>query len=120
MNPLRYSPLIPKIWKGVWGPDGRMFLGSALVKEVDHRDLGALVFQGCLKGSPCPPPSKNPETGVLLLITTPEMASDPGISNRLEAANAYVGGRTNTLFSGVYMRDRLPGLIAVTMFGGMH
>jgi hypothetical protein len=98
---------------------GRMFLGSALVRDVDHRDLGAMVFQGCLKGSPCPAPSKGPETGVLLLIITSEMASDPSISNRLEAANAYVGGRTNTLFSGVYIRERLPGLISVCLFGGM-
>jgi cell division GTPase FtsZ len=99
--------------------DGRMFLGSSLVRDVDHRDLGSLVFQGCLKGSPCPAPSKGPATGVLLLVVTPEMANDPGISNRLEAATSYVGGRTETLFSGIYIRERLPGLIAVALFGGM-
>jgi hypothetical protein len=53
------------------------------------------------------------------LVVTPEMANDPGISNRLEAATSYVGGRTETLFSGIYIRDKLPGLIGVTLFGGM-
>jgi hypothetical protein len=47
------------------------------------------------------------------------MASDPDISNRLEAAFSYVGGRTKTLFSGVYVNDQIPGLIAISFFGGM-
>ena len=54
-----------------------------------------------------------------LLIATPEMADDPAISNRLEAAFSYVGGRADTLFSGVYVRSKLPGLIALTLLGGM-
>ena len=47
------------------------------------------------------------------------MANDPGVSNKLEAAFSYVGGRANTLFSGVYVNNNLPGLIALTMLGGM-
>ena len=72
-----------------------------------------------LKSSPCPPPANQSQTGVLLLIATPDMANDPNVSNKLEAAFSYVGGRAETLFSGVYVRDKLPGLIALTLLGGM-
>ena len=98
---------------------GRIFMGSTIVKDTSGRDLGSTVFQGCIRGSACPAPTGNPETGVLLLLVTSAMASDPDVSNKLEAATTYVGGRTNTLFSGVYLNDRIPGLIALTMFGGM-
>ena len=99
--------------------DGRIFLGSTVIRNPDDRDLGATVFQGCLRGSPCLPPSRRPATGVLLMVLTSAHASDPSVSNRLEAATSYVGGRTDTLFSGVYVKERLPGLVALTMFGGM-
>ena len=89
--------------------DGRMLLGSTVVRDVSAHDLGATVFQGCLRSSPCPAPTRHPKTGVLLLIVTPEMGDDPKVSNRLEAAFSYVGGRTETLFSGVYVTERLPG-----------
>ena len=98
---------------------GRIFLGSTVVKDPSGRDLGATVFQGSLKGSACPSPTGHPATGVLLLLVTSGMASDPDISNRLEAASAYVGGRADTLFSGVYINDNIPGLIALTIFGGI-
>ena len=98
---------------------GRIFLGSTVVKDPSGRDLGATVFQGSLRGSACPSPTGHPATGVLLLLVTSMMASDPDISNRLEAASAYVGGRADTLFSGVYVNDNIPGLIALTIFGGM-
>ena len=101
------------------GTSGRMLLGSTVARDVSAHDLGATVFQGCLRSSPCPPPTRNPKTGVLLLIVTPEMGDDPKVSNRLEAAFSYVGGRTETLFSGVYVAPRLPGLIALTLLGGM-
>ena len=55
----------------------------------------------------------------MLLIATPDMANDPSVSNKLEAAFSYVGGRAETLFSGVYVRDNLPGLVALTLLGGM-
>ena len=97
-----------------------MLLGSTVVRDPSVTDLGASVFQGCLKSSPCPAPTNKTKTGVLLLITTPEMADDPAISNRLEAAFSYVGGRADTLFSGVYIRGNLPGLIALTLLGGMQ
>jgi cell division GTPase FtsZ len=99
--------------------DGRMFVGSTVVRDVNDMNLGATVFQGCLRGSPCPAPSRNPETGVLLLLVTSTMASNPDVSNRLESAFSYVGGRTKTLFSGVYINDRIPGLIGISLFGGM-
>lgn len=99
--------------------DGRMFLGSTVVKDPSNRDLGSTVFQGCLRGSPCLPPTRGPETGVLLLLVTSFMASDPDVSKCLESAISYVGGRTSTLFSGVYVNDKIPGLIGITLFGGM-
>lgn len=98
---------------------GRIFLGTAVIKDPRVQDLGASVFQGCLRGSACPAPVGTPATGVLLLMVTSAMASDPDISNKLEAANAYVGGRADTLFTGVYVNDKLPGLISLVMFGGI-
>jgi len=100
--------------------NGRMLLGSTIVRNEYAHDLGATVFQGCLRSSPCPPPSKQPKTGVLLLIITSEMGDNPQISNRLESAFSYVGGRAETLFSGVYVNENLPGLIALTLLGGMQ
>ena len=99
--------------------NGRMVLGSTVVRDFTKSDLGATVFQGCLKSSPCIPPSNQSKTGVLLLITTEDMANDPNVSNKLEAAFSYVGGRAETLFSGVYVKESLPGLIALTLLGGM-
>jgi hypothetical protein len=100
--------------------NGRMFLGSTVIKDPSSLDLGSVVFQGCLRGSPCLAPTTNPETGVLLLLVTSDMASNPDVSKRLESAMSYVGGRTQTLFSGIYINDKAPGLIALTLFGGMN
>jgi len=99
--------------------EGRIFLGSIVIKDTGVRDLGSQVLQGCVKGSPCARPKGSPETGVLLLLVTSAMASDPDVSSRLEAATAYVGGRAKTLFSGVYVKESIPGLIALIMFGGI-
>lgn len=101
------------------GTPGRMLVGSTVVRQPDQPDLGAAIFQGCIKASPCAAPTSGCKTGVLLLIATPEMADNPAISNKLEAAFSYVGGRTDTLFSGVYVREKLPGLIGLTLLGGM-
>ncbi len=98
--------------------DGRMIIGSTVLRDVDSNNLGSQVYQGCLRSSPCPKPSGNSSTGVLLLVVTPDMADDPDVSNRLESAFSYVGGRADTLFSGVYVKNRLPGLIALTLLGG--
>lgn len=98
---------------------GRILLGSTVVRDTTKTDLGSLIYQGCLRSSPCPKPASKSKTGALLLITTPEMADDPTVSNRMEAAFSYVGGRADTLFSGVYVREKLPGLIALTLLGGM-
>ena len=93
-------------------------IGSTVVKDVGRSDLGATIFQGCLKASPCPTTTGQSETGVLLLVATEQMAGDPDVSKRLEASFSYVGGRTRTLFSGVYVKESLPGLIAIAMLGG--
>ena len=98
---------------------GRMVIGSTIIKDVNKHDLGSTVFQGCLRSSPCPAPVGKADSGVLLLIASDLMASDPVVSKRLEAAFSYVGGRTETLFSGVYIKNNIPGLIAITLLGGM-
>lgn len=98
---------------------GRMVIGTCVVRDTTAADLGSKVLAGSLRSSPCPPFSGNTEAGVLLLLLDKEVASDPIASKRLEAAFSYVGGRTNTLFSGVYVKPGLPGIIAITMFGGI-
>jgi len=56
----------------------------------------------------------------MLLVATTDMANDPEISKHLDSAISYVGGRTSTLFSGVYVRNKLPGLIAILMTSGLE
>jgi len=102
----------------VLGTSGRMVIGSTVARDVSKQDIGAMLYQGCLKSSPCPSPGGKASTGVMLLVVTPEMASDPSVSKKLEAAFSYVGGRTDTLFSGVYVKQPLPGLIAISVIGG--
>ena len=94
---------------------GRIVLGSTMIKDTSRRDLGAAVLTNCVASSPCPPPGGHAKTGALLLVASSEMASDPKVSKNLEAAFSYVGGRTDTLFSGVYIKERVPGLIAICM-----
>ena len=98
---------------------GRMVIGSTVVRDVQRPDLGSLVYQGCLRSSPCPTPSGKIETGTLLLIVDNNMASDPDVGRRLESAFSYVGGRANTVFSGIYVKEGIPGLIAITLLGGL-
>ena len=99
--------------------NGRLLIGSTVIRDPTISNLGAAVFQGCVRSSPCPNPTNQSKTGVLLLITTPDLIDDPDISKRLESAFSYVGGRAETLFSGVYVREKLPGIIALTIMGGM-
>ena len=100
--------------------DGRIFVGTTVMRDPRDPDLGSQIYQNCIQRSPCPMPRGKIKSGVLLLVVTSEMASDPGLSNHLEAAISYVGGRSDTLFSGVYVRERLPGLIAITMLSGIN
>ena len=97
---------------------GRMMVGSTMIKDTSRRDLGAAVLTSCVSSSPCPAPSGHASTGTLLLIASSEMAGDPKVSKNLEAAFSYVGGRTDTLFSGVYIKDRVPGLVAICVLAG--
>jgi len=98
----------------------RMIVGTTVVKDPSVSNLGSMILQNCLKRSPCPELREKAKTGALLLVVTPEMANDPEISQHLDAAISYVGGRTDTLFSGVYIRDNIPGLIAITLMGGLE
>lgn len=97
---------------------GRLVIGSTVIRDTSRRDLGAAVLSGCVKASPCPTPGKRAQTGTLLLVSTSEMASDPRVSKNLEAAFSYVGGRCETLFSGVYIRNNIGGLIAICLLAG--
>lgn len=97
---------------------GRHIIGTTVIRDTDRRDLGAAVLSGCIKSSPCPSPPPHTKTGTLLLIPNTEMASDPKVSKNLEAAFSYVGGRTDTLFSGVYIKENVPGLIAICVLSG--
>ncbi len=98
---------------------GRTVIGTSIVRDVDAFDLGSKVLTGCLRSSPCPSFVSDPKVGVLLLLLNTETAGDPVASKRLEAAFSYVGGRTKTLLSGVYVKENLPGVIAIVMFGGI-
>ncbi len=97
---------------------GRIIIGSTVIKDPYKQDLGAAIYSGCHKSSPCPAPNNNSKTGVLLLLLTEEIANNPDISKRLESGFSYVGGRAETLFSGVYVKNKLPGLVAIALFGG--
>jgi cell division GTPase FtsZ len=101
------------------GVNGRIFIGTTLASDPAASNLGATIFQNCSTRSPCPEPSGKPSTGAMLLVCTPEMASDPEVSKHLDAAISYVGGRTQTLFSGVYIKEELPGLIAILCMSGL-
>jgi cell division GTPase FtsZ len=97
----------------------RTFIGSTIIRDPKDPNLGATIFQNCLNHSPCPLPKGKPATGSMLLIMTSEMASDPEISKHLDAAISYVGGRTETLFAGVYVKENLPGLVAILTMNGL-
>lgn len=97
---------------------GRMLIGSTVIRDTERRDLGAAVLSGCISASPCPGPEQHTSTGALLLVANSAMASDPKVSKNLEAAFSYVGGRTDTLFSGVYIKEKIPGLIAICLLSG--
>jgi len=101
------------------GTEGRMFLGSTMIANPADPKLGAAIYQNCIKRSPCPQPKGKSVTGTMLLIISTEMATDPEISKHLDAAISYVGGRCETLFSGVYVKENLPGLIAVLSVNGL-
>jgi cell division GTPase FtsZ len=97
----------------------RTFIGSTIIRDPKDPNLGAAIFQNCLNRSPCPLPKGKPATGSILLVVTSEMASDPEISKHLDAAISYVGGRTETLFAGVYVKENLPGLVAILTMNGL-
>jgi cell division GTPase FtsZ len=101
------------------GVDGRIFIGSTIIPDPSSSNLGATIFQNCSTRSPCPIPQGKPTTGTMLLVATSEMASNPEVSKHLDAAISYVGGRTKTLFSGVYVREELPGLVAILCMTGL-
>ena len=100
--------------------NGRIFIGSTIISDPADPTLGATLFQNCLSRSPCPVPQTKPLTGAMLLVISSNMANNPEISKHLDAAISYVGGRTNTLFSGVYVRDEVPGLVGILCMSGLE
>jgi len=101
------------------GQSGRMFLGSTIIRDPATPKLGSMILQNCLNVSACPPPKGKPKTGTLLLVVSEDMVNDPRLSKHLEAAVSYVGGRCETLFSGIYIRKNVPGLIAILTMSGL-
>ena len=99
--------------------NGRIFIGSTIVTEPATSKLGSIILQNCLNVSACPPPKGKPTTGTLLLVVSEEMVNDPKLSKHLEAAISYVGGRCDTLFSGIYLRKNTPGLVAILTMSGL-
>lgn len=98
---------------------GRIFLGTSIVRDASQRGLGSIIFQNCLKGSPCQSVNGKGAAGSLLLVAPSSILDDAAISNHLESAISYVGGRVDTLFSGVYVNDAAPGLISIMMVCGL-
>jgi cell division GTPase FtsZ len=95
--------------------EGRIVIGSTVIRDTSRKDLGAAVLTGCIKSSPCPTPATRLSAGALLMVANSAMVSDPAVSKNLEAAFSYVGGRTDTMFSGVYVKENAPGLIALCL-----
>jgi len=98
---------------------GRIFLGTSIIRDPECRGLGSVIYQNCLKGSPCPSIHQKGSAGSLLLVAPSVVLDLPAVSNHLESAISYVGGRADTLFSGVYVHDGAPGLIAIMMMCGL-
>lgn len=98
---------------------GRMILGSCMIKDTEVTELGSKILQTCLRTSPCPKPDGSIDSGAMMLVIPDQFANDPEVSSDLEAALSYVGGRTNTLFSGIYVRNEVPGLVALTLLSGI-
>ena len=48
------------------------------------------------------------------------MADNPDVGKHLDAAVSYVGGRASTLFSGVYVKQNLPGLVSILLITGVN
>ena len=95
--------------------EGRIVIGSTVIRDTARKDLGAAVLTGCIKSSPCPTPATRLRSGALLMVASSAMVGDPAVSKNLEAAFSYVGGRTDTMFSGVYVKENAPGLIALCL-----
>ena len=101
------------------GQTGRGFLGSTMIKDPNTGKLGSMILHNCMNRSACPPPKGKAAAGSLILVASEEMVADPRVSKHLESAIAYVGGRCETLFSGVYVRQNVPGLIAILGMNGL-
>lgn len=97
---------------------GRIMIGSAMVEP--GKNLGADLFQHCVTASPCPEPPGKAKVGLLLEVLSQELAEDSEVSLHIESAAAYVGGRSETLFSGVYVYE-MPEtrLISILALGGL-
>jgi cell division GTPase FtsZ len=100
---------------------GRVVIGTAMISPGPN--LGADMYQRCVENSPCPGPEGKAEVGVLLEIITPAASNNAEVSGHLEAAASYVGGRSETLFSGIYVQDLPPELqdklVSVLALGGL-
>ena len=100
---------------------GRILIGTAMAEPGPS--LGADLYQKCVLASPCPEPSGQAKVGMLLEIMSEELAENSEVSLHLESAAAYVGGRSDTLFSGIYVYDMPEALqdklVSIMALGGL-
>ena len=96
---------------------GRIFLGSSTNQPDDK--LGVNIFQKCIDTSPCPAPKNKSNKGILLQVIGEEASNDPAVSEHLNASVAYTGARCDTLFTGVYVRKGLNGIVSILGFSGL-
>lgn len=101
---------------------GRISIGTAMLTPGD--DLGADLYQKCVGTSPCPAPEGKAKVGLLLEVMSEEMAESPEVGLHSESAASYVGGRSETLFSGVYVYDMPEDLknrvVSIMALGGLE
>lgn len=100
---------------------GRIMIGTALLQP--GTELGANLYQKCVGASPCPEPEGKAKVGLLLEVMSEEMADSPEVSIHCESASAYVGGRSDTLFTGIYIYDMPDDLkervVSIVALGGL-
>jgi len=100
---------------------GGIMLGTAMLEPSST--LGSDLYQSCVKASPCPEPTGRAKVGLLLEILSETLANDPDVGLHIEAAASYVGGRSDTLFSGVYIyempEDLKDHLVSILALGGL-
>ena len=97
---------------------GRILLGTSALKETGE-DMGSKIYNSCLETSLCPKPKGNADIAVLLQILNNEMAESPEVSSHIENVQGYCSGRSQTFFGGVYLNEKVKGMINLLGLSGL-